>query len=257
MESLSQSDTYRTRKRTISACSKHFPGMSFYSGFISIAIRAARQAKRGAYSGADWARDSLEVLDRLESVGLDVTVERINVLRRMPSPGVFVANHMSTLETMILPGIIQPLMEVTFVVKKNLVKYPFFRHVMGSRDPILVGRVNPREDLRVVLEKGSERIRGGSSIIIFPQTTRSAGLDPEAFNSIGVKLAKRAQAPLVPVALKTDAWKQGRFVKEFGRIDPSRRVWFSFGDPMTIRGGGREQHERAVEYIIGKLKEWS
>ena len=231
--------------------------MSFYSRFISIAVRAARQAKRGSYCSADWARDSLAVLERLESVGLDVTVEGIDILRRMSSPCVFVANHMSTLETMILPGIVQPLMEVTFVVKESLVKYPFFRHVMGSRDPILVGRVNPREDLRAVLEKGSEKIRGGSSIIIFPQTTRSAGLDPEAFNSIGVKLAKRARAPLVPIALKTDAWKQGWFVKEFGRVDPARRVWFSFGEPMTIRGGGRKQHEKVVEYITGKLNEWS
>ena len=188
---------------------------------------------------------------------MDVTVEGLDILRKLDSPCVFIGNHMSTLETMVLPGIIQSFLEVTFVVKESLVQYPVFKHVMRSRDPVLVGRVNPREDLRTVLEGGQEKLRGGTSMIIFPQTTRSLGLDLEQFNTIGIKLARRAQVPVVPVALKTDAWGIGRIVKEFGRIDLSKRVRFAFGEPVTISGSGKEEHESVIEYISGKLKEWS
>ena len=214
-------------------------------------------AKRGLYDSAAWSDSSCKVLRALESVGVDVTVEGMDILGRLNSACVFIGNHMSTLETLILPGIIQPFMEVTFVVKEGLVRYPVFKHVMRSRDPVLVGRTNPREDLKAVLEGGTEKLKSGSSMIIFPQTTRSTSLDPEQFNTIGVKLARRAQVPVVPFALKTDAWGIGKIVKEFGKVDPSKRVWFAFGEPIMISGSGREEHKFIMEYIMGKLLDWS
>ncbi|OUC07563.1 glycerol acyltransferase, partial [Litorilinea aerophila] len=76
------------------------------------------------------------------------------------------------------------------------------------------------------------------------------------FNSIGIKLARKAQVPVVPVALKTDAWGIGRIIKEIGRIDPSRPVRFAFGEPLTIQGRGNAQQEAIVEFIGSKLREW-
>ena len=48
-------------------------------------------------------------------------------IARDPAPVVFIGNHMSTLETMVLPGLIAPHREVTFVVKESLVKPSAFR----------------------------------------------------------------------------------------------------------------------------------
>ncbi len=257
MKYLVPGDIYRTPERKISWLARLFPNLVMYSTYLGIVFRSTRMAKRGLYDSAAWADSSLEVLQALESVGVDVTVEGLDILRKLGSSCVFIGNHMSTLETMVLPGIIQPFLEVTFVVKESLVQYPVFKHVMTTRDPILVGRVNPRDDLKAVLEGGKEKLRSGSSMIIFPQTTRSQSLDPEQFNTIGVKLARRAQVPAVPVAMKTDAWGIGKIVKEFGRIDPSKRVRFAFGEPLTVSGSGREEHESIIEFISGKLKEWS
>lgn len=257
MKHLVSGDIYRTPQRKISGLARIFPNLVMYSAFLGIIFRSSSKAKKGLYDSKAWADSSLRVLQALESVGVDITVEGLDILRKLDSPCVFIGNHMSTLETMVLPGIIQSFLEVTFVVKESLVQYPVFKHVMRSRDPVLVGRVNPREDLKAVLEGGKEKLRGGISMIIFPQTTRSLGLDLEQFNTIGVKLARRAQVPVVPVALKTDAWGIGRIVKEFGRIDLSKRVRFAFGEPVTISGSGREEHESVIEYISGKLKEWS
>ena len=126
----------------------------------------------------------------------------------------FISNHMSTLETMILPSIIGPHKELTFVVKESLVKHPLFGDVMRSRNPIVVGRTDPRKDLEAVMNGGVELLNNGISIVIFPQSTRSVEFNPEEFNSLGVKLAKKAGADIVPIALKTDFWGNGTLIKE-------------------------------------------
>lgn len=141
-------------------------------------------------------------------------------------------------------------------MKQSLVEYPVFRHIMRSRDPITVGRSNPRDDLKAVLEGGAEKLKAGSSIIIFPQTTRTPVFDPASFNTIGTKLAKKAGVPVVPFALKTDAWGNGKYLKDYGRIIPSRPVHFAFGKPLIIQDRGAEEHAAIIAFISGKLKEW-
>jgi 1-acyl-sn-glycerol-3-phosphate acyltransferase len=128
---------------------------------------------------------------------------------------------------------------------------------MRSRNPITVGRTNPREDLRAVLEGGAEILASGRSIVIFPQTTRAAAFDPKEFNTIGVKLARKANVPVVPVALKTDAWGNGRMLKDFGEIDPSKRVFISFGEPMTIKNRGVEEHDAIIAFVEEHLRRWN
>jgi 1-acyl-sn-glycerol-3-phosphate acyltransferase len=163
---------------------------------------------------------------------------------------------MSTLETFVLPAIIAPFRDTTFVVKQSLIDYPVFRYVMRSRDPVTVGRTNPREDLKAVLDGGTERLKAGRSIVIFPQTTRAPAFNTGDFNSIGVKLAKKAGVPIIPIALRTDAWANGKRFKDFGRIRPARKVHVDFGEPITVRDRGTEEHEEIVRFIQGRLKRW-
>lgn len=219
-------------------------------------FRASRRAKRSRYGDDDWIRSSLDTLRALEGTGVRFEITGIDDFKGVEGPCVFIANHMSTLETFVLPAIIAPFKMATFVVKESLVEYPVFRHVMRSRNPITVSRTNPREDLKTVFDGGIERLRKGLSIIIFPQTTRSTLFDPAEFNTIGVKLAKKAGVPVVPVALKTDAWGNGRRLKDFGRIDPSIPVHIAFGKPLWIKDRGNEEHREIIGFITERLKEW-
>lgn len=219
-------------------------------------FRASRRAKRSRYGDNDWIRSSLDTLRALEGTGVRFEITGLDDFRGLEGPCVFIANHMSTLETFVLPVIIAPFKMATFVVKESLVEYPVFRHVMRSRNPITVSRTNPREDLKTVFDGGIERLRKGISIIIFPQTTRSTLFDPDEFNTIGVKLAKKAGVPVVPVALKTDAWGNGRRLKDFGRIDPSIPVHIAFGKPLWIKDRGNEEHREIIGFITERLKEW-
>lgn len=204
----------------------------------------------------EWARSSLEVLSAFEKIGGSLDISGINNLEQLETPCVIIGNHMSMLETLILPGIVQPIRNFTFIVKQSLLNYPVFRHVMRSRNPIAVIRTNPRQDFKIVIEEGVERLSRGISVLVFPQTTRTLSFDPKDFNTIGIKLAKRAKVPVLPMALKTDAWRNGRFLKDFGKIDCSKKVCFAFGKPMQVEGKGNEQHEAVIEFIGDKLQHW-
>lgn len=257
MEDLTyENNTYRTSPARISLPAKMFPSLIFYYQEIMIVLRGSAKAKRGHYDTADWSKSSLAALRALERVGVDIEITGIDSFVSVAGPCVFIANHMSTLETFILPAIIAPVKDVTFVVKQGLVDYPIFKHIMRSRNPITVGRENPRDDLKAVLEGGTERLKSGRSVIIFPQTTRTPVFDPSQFNTIGIKLAKKAGVPVIPIALKTDAWGNGKYLKDYGRIIPSKRVHFAFGKPLMIRDRGTEEHNEIIRFISEKLKEW-
>jgi 1-acyl-sn-glycerol-3-phosphate acyltransferase len=257
MVPLSQADgNYVTPPTVPNLIARFFPSLYFYSQFIYNVYTFGMAARRGNYGELGWYQSSLNVLRALEKAGANIQITGLNVLSQIQGPCVIVANHMSTLETIILPGIVQPLKDCTFVVKRAIVEYPIFKHMMLSRDPIVVDRVNPREDLMRVLQEGSAHLKNGRSIIVFPQTTRTVTFDPAHFNTIGIKLAREAGVPIVPVAVRTDAWGIGKWIKEFGKVDVSLPVRIAFGQPLTIEGRGSTTHQAVIRYISDHLESW-
>jgi len=228
----------------------------FYTWIARIVWTASRLAKNGIYTDERWTQSSLNVVKALESVGGRFNFENLDAVRGLEPPCVFIGNHMSILETFILPCLVEPYFNVTFVVKESLISYPFFKHVMRSRNPIVVGRTNPREDLRAVLKEGEKRLKAGTSIFVFPQTTRTIDFDPKKFNTLGVKLAKRVNVPVIPMALKTDAWGIGGKYKDFGKIRPEIPVHICFGDPIRVKGSGKQEHNQIIDFISSKLYSW-
>jgi len=128
--------------------------------------------------------------------------------------------------------------------------------VMRSRDPIVVGRKDPRKDFEEVMTKGMELLSRGVSIVIFPQSTRSIEFNPEEFNSLGVKLAKKAGVRVIPIALKTDFWGQGRFIKELGPLDSRKTIYFRFGESFPVTASGKTENQRIIDFIQGSLEKW-
>jgi len=75
-------------------------------------------------------------------------------------------------------------------------------------------------------------------------------------SSIGVKLARKAEAPIIPLALDTRAWRNGNFLKDFGKIDVPKDVHFAFGEPIRVKGKGAEEHQMIIEFIETRLNRW-
>lgn len=215
-----------------------------------------RKAIKGKCDDNAWVYGSAWVGELFERIGGRIEIDGMENFRNLNEPCIFIANHMSTLETFLLPAIIRPSMPVTFVVKKSLTTMPVFGPIMRSRNPVVVQRVNPREDLAVVLEEGSRRLKAGQSLIVFPQHTRSLDFDPHLFNSIGIKLARKAGVPVVPLALKTDAWGIGKRIKEIGKIRPDIPAHFKFAEPVSISGNGKPEHAAICEFIGKTVAAW-
>lgn len=225
----------------------------FGSGYLKEISKASSLAVKGVYDKQAWIKSSYNIMRLIEGCGGRFHLRGLNNLQLCRGPVVFVSNHMSVLETFVFPCIIAPHMDVTFVVKKSLVEIPLFGPVMRSRNPVVVGRNNPREDFETVLTAGKKILAGGTSIIIFPQGTRSVKFNPAEFNSLGIKLAKAAGVQVVPVAIKTDFWENGKFLKDLGPIHRDKPIWMVFGEPFSIQGNGKEEHQRTIEFIEKNL----
>ena len=251
-----ENPNYRTPETARKGFSAAFPNLGFYPRMLMIVYRAGKLANKGLYTPDEWVKSSLDTIRAMERCGTRIEISGLEHVLGLETPCVFVANHMSTLETFALPCLIQPHRDVTFVVKNSLLRYPYFGPVLGSRDPIAVSRTDLRADLAAMLEGGAERLARGTSLIVFPQGSRGVQLDPQHFNSVGVKIARKAGVPVVPVALRTDAWGNGRLVKDFGPVRPELQVHFKFGAPMQITGNGKAEHAAIVEFIGNNLEQW-
>ncbi len=250
----SKTDEYCTSEKE--AIYSLFPTAYFYLKLASIFAIANDWAIKGIYDDARWIESSHQIFKALEKAGVKICIEGTDNFKNLEKPVVFVANHMSSMETLVLPSIIHPVKRVLFVMKKELLDFPVFGPVTAAREPIVVGRANPREDLQIVINEGKRKLSEGKSIIIFPQKTRARTFTPKEFNSLGVKLAQRSDVPIVPVALVTDAWLPGKLIKDFGKINPERTVRFSFGEPIEINGKPAEAHQKSIDYIKSKFIEW-
>ncbi|SHF57672.1 lysophospholipid acyltransferase family protein [Desulforamulus putei] len=228
----------------------------FVGGYINEIIKARSLAVKDCYDNKAWAESSYRVFKLIEGCGGRFHLRGLDNIRNCQKPVVFVSNHMSTLETFVFPCIILPFAKVTFVVKESLVKHPLFGPVMRSCDPIVVSRNNPRQDFQTVMTKGKELLAKGTSIVIFPQSTRTTKFIPEEFNSLGIKLAKAAGVQVIPVAIKTDFWGNGKFIKDIGPINREKHIHMFFGPPFFFEGSGKEEHKRTVEFILTNLKAW-
>lgn len=225
-----------------------------HTNVIKKIILSAIKASKGQYSYEELVVDGLKILDIMREIGCKITIKGRENLKDLKTPCVFIANHMSTLETLVLPGVIGKEFRVTFVVKKSLLRYPFFNKILSALNPIPVTRKNPKEDYRIVMQEGLKRLKDGISVIVFPQATRQLIFDPTKFNTLGIKLAKKAGVPAVPIALRTDAWGIGRIFKDFGKIDPSKPICFFIGNPVYIENKGFEEHLHILQFIESSLK---
>lgn len=232
------------------------PSILFYAQAAAHIGSAAYQAKRGRLTNERLVQGSHALRRSLESVGVRFEVSGVEDVDWSGGPFVFAANHMSALETQILPSVLSPAGPCTFVVKSSLMRYPVFGSVLKAFDPIVVERADAKADLRQVLQEGGRRLAEGRSVIVFPQAHRTEAFDRRGFNTIGVRLARSAGVPVVPIALHTTTWTQGRWISDIGWIVPKRPARFAVGAPIPVGTESREAQEHLVSFIEARLADW-
>ncbi|MFG1495661.1 lysophospholipid acyltransferase family protein [Saccharospirillum sp. HFRX-1] len=130
---------------------------------------------------------------------------------------VIVSNHQSAWETFFLQRLFRP---QTQVVKKSLLRIPFFGWTFSLLRPIAIDRADRKASMTQIMEQGVPKLQDGIFVLIFPEGTRAPAHAMLPFRRGGAVLAKAAEAPIIPVTHNSgDYWLNKRFVKLPGTID--------------------------------------
>lgn len=112
---------------------------------------------------------------------------------------VVVSNHQSYMDIPVLfmalpttPG---------FVAKKELMKVPFLAKALDMGGHVLLDR-GDRMSAHQSLEAAAEEIRGGKTVLIFPEGTRGSSEAIYKFKNGAFFMAKSAGVPILPIGLR-------------------------------------------------------
>lgn len=228
----------------------------YHAQVIHSLILGQRAARHGRLDQTTWATLGHAALAKAEQLGAVVHCDGFKNGVRNGTPVVYVANHMSMMETIVLPPLLLGFGPLAIVLKNSLMHYPWLGAVFRALDPIGVSRRNARLDLRAVLDQGCAKLAAGTSVLLFPQGTRSGIFEPERFNTLGEKLSRDAGVPLVPIAVQTDFTPPGRLLRDFGPVDIRRPIRFSVGPAIMPDLARGERHQTALAFITKRLRTW-
>ena len=156
-----------------------------------------------------------------------------------PEPSIILSKHQSAWETLAFQEIFPP---QVWVLKKSLLKIPFFGWGLAMMSPIAIDRSAGARALRQTLEQGRDRIRANWWIVMFPEGTRIAPGQRGHYHVGGAWLASQIGAKVVPVAHNAGTvWGRKAFIKYPGTIT------VSIGPALESKGRKPEQLIEGVE----------
>lgn len=152
--------------------------------------------------------------------GVRYQVNGVENITGVARPFVVLSKHQSTWETLYLQTLFWP---SATVLKKELLKIPFFGWGLRALDPIAIDRSNPRDALRQVKAESIECMQRGLNIILFPEGTRMAPGQRGVYARSGADIAKSTNVAIVPIAIHNAAlcWPAKQFTKYPGLITVS------------------------------------
>ncbi len=158
-----------------------------------------------------------------------------------PPPYVVLSKHQSNWETYFLQFYLAP---VAIVLKRELLRIPFFGWGLRLTDPIAIDRGSPKQALKQTQEKGKNHISNGISVLIFPEGTRIAPGATSKYARGGANIAVAAEVLTVPIAHNAgEFWPSHRIIKYPGTVT------LKIGEPIAANQSSREITEQAQQWI--------
>lgn len=150
-----------------------------------------------------------------KTCGLRHEVEGLEHIVNLHS-GIVLCKHQSTWETLALHLWFKP---SAWVLKRELLKVPFFGWGLALTDPIAIDRKAGRKAVEQLVEQGRERLRDNRWVIIFPEGTRIAAGKRGRYRIGGAALAVESASPVIPMAHNAgEYWPRRGFIKHPGII---------------------------------------
>lgn len=124
---------------------------------------------------------------------------KVSGLEHIPAgPVLFVSNHQSNFDIPVLLSHINK--PKGFLAKIELAKVPVMRSWMAKMGCVFIDRSDMRQSIKAI-QKCVEVVKGGQSMVIFPEGTRSKGPVMGEFKKGSLRLVEKAGVPVVPVTI--------------------------------------------------------
>lgn len=161
---------------------------------------------------------------------------------------VFCANHLSYLDPPVILAALP--MPVRFIAKRSLFSIPFLGWAMRREGDVPIDRDQPRTAAKAIAATG-ERLQEGVSVAVFPEGGRSFDGELQQFQSGAVRLAIRAHARVVPVAIcgSYTALRPGTI------YFPGAKVLVCIGDPLATDGFSPRESRHFSQRVESEVRE--
>jgi len=130
---------------------------------------------------------------------------------------IFAGNHCSQYDVLSFQGYFPH--DFRWIAKKELFRIPLLGQAMDRVGYIPIDRSHGRQALKS-LDKAAKQIAAGSSVLIFPEGTRSADGLLHEFKTGAVLLAMKAGVPIVPISFNGsyEVLPKGKLLPKSGLI---------------------------------------
>ena len=182
-----------------------------------------------------WAKGILRVC------GIAVAVSgKENVEPEIPR--VYMVNHQSYFDVFVVLACLP--LDFKFLLKEELMRIPLLGPAMKRAGYIGIERDDPRKAIKS-MNLAAERIRGGASVLIFPEGTRSLDGRLGSFKKGGFNLALKSGCDIVPVFISGTA----RIVPKGSLKIEKGNVKLSVGRPIPLSGYNRKNVAQLMDEV--------
>ena len=168
------------------------------------------------------------------------------------STGIYMSNHQSIFDIFTLLACLP--VDFKFILKQELMKIPLFGFAMKRARYISIDRENPRLAVKS-MNDAAEKIKNGTSVLIFPEGTRSVDGQLLPFKRGGFHLALKSECNVVPVSII-----DSRLIAPKGSLRIKKgNVIMNIGEPIPVKGYSRKDMvqlmDRVRDAMINQMKE--
>ncbi|MBU0606164.1 MAG: 1-acyl-sn-glycerol-3-phosphate acyltransferase [Candidatus Omnitrophica bacterium] len=185
------------------------------SFILSIALFPFPDKEKIIHAQCFWWSNAIIALNPYWTIKVN-GLENIDPLKTY----VIVANHQSLADIVI---IYQTRMYFKWVAKEELLKVPFIGGLLWVNKHIMISRGN-FGSIKEVYRKAAERLKGGTSMLFFPEGTRSITDEIGEFQNGAFKLAIKEGKAVLPILIggTREAIPKGGFIfntKVVGKLE--------------------------------------
>lgn len=179
----------------------------------------------------------------LKTTGSDITIIGHENVPKDPAV-VYIGNHRSYFDILLTYTLCPD--TTGYVAKKEMESYPLLSNWMKYLHCLFLDRKDIKAGMKTILT-AIEEVKSGVSICIFPEGTRSTAkseLDMLPFHEGSFKIATKADAPIIPIAITNSA---EIFEAHFPKIKPAK-VIVEYGKPIYPSRLSKEDKKHIGSY---------